>query len=1375
MKDSCLFYLQTSLVSLALVLVTTVAYAQKSSSNFYFERYTIEDGLSHRFVNDITQDSLGFLWIATNQGLNRFDGQHFEVFYPKFPDIETLAISKIQVDSLNRLWLSSNKVGDKYTQVVFDPETEESQKVEEVLEYKTPQSLKSITEFIWCNEHLYLYGNLVDSIYKFEEEGIKAIPVGRGPDEIVDELLPMGNQHLAIRLSQEGSAIERCLVLDENGNLQSEISSLPMKIIPTTYENDSLWFIGVQKKESTQAHWYKQHKDDIGRPVKITAPYQWKNIIGISKPSYTLLQEKNRPHTLYHLNNKGAVIDSLWLTNEVVVDDIREAYLNQQTLWLSDLIANPLGYLKKQPQLFDQYLHDYRQSFISSTNLQSCRGIQLYQDSILLIQTLSSGFTVNLRTGEIQDLKTSATPNVIALFWGAFLDGDTLWSGTSKQKLLEYNIKTKKKKYWEGNASEYSLESFLSTYKDKNGVLWIGASKGLWKLDREYGQVIPVQFKDTVLNNLKNAYHFYENPRGMWVCAASGLYLISENGGVRYHQNGKGRYKLPHEHISHLYEDAQGWFWLTTKGGGLLHLNPQTGVCQQFTVRDGLSHNILYAVYPDQHGYLWMSSDQGIMRFHLVNNTVDTYLERSGITHNEFNTTSHYQAPDGSIFFGSLNGVTAFHPDNFLEIQNSKASFQITSLWIREEGAWEKVRVPQKGESIIMHPQQKVLKLNLALLDYELKQPNYAYKLDGIDNSWIYLSSSSLQFNHLPYGQHKLWLKAQQSDGSWVEYPYPLQILVEKPFYLRWWFFVVLLFVAGLAFLWLLELRTSQLRKRQIELESIVAERTLQIEKDKQMISRQAEELRAMDQVKSRFFANISHELRTPLTLILGPLGYIIEGEFPLKKGQLIKSLKNIYAHAQSLLQLVEEILDLSKLDAKKLELKEEPTPISIFFNNILSSFKSEFEYKNLTFTSTIDIPSTHEYLWTDQQKIKKVLYNYLSNAIKFTPKNGSISCQIILIEDKVELLILVKDTGEGIHPKDLPHVFDRFYQSKYHEGIDRGGTGIGLALVQEFAYLMKGRAWVDSTLGKGSAFYFKYPVKTAFKKQIMPFTQKELEGLEIDKEVVISNTKNSNILVVEDNRDMRGFIAEVLSQYYEVFTAENGNEAMKFLSATSQDIQMIISDIMMPEMDGVSLLKELKNHEYYKAIPVVMLTALASEKDKLSALNLGVDDYLTKPFSVAELLVRVRNLLFNYYQRKKWIEEIEHTKKHRSELYAIDTDQKTKMANAFEKEGIRVKELEKYVLHQIKMHEEVNRELLAEKAEMSIRNLNRKLKESTGLSASQFIKEIRLRWARSCLESQTVTSISHLAYQCGYSTPETFSRHYKQLYGKLPSEYLIR
>ena len=523
------------------------------------------------------------------------------------------------------------------------------------------------------------------------------------------------------------------------------------------------------------------------------------------------------------------------------------------------------------------------------------------------------------------------------------------------------------------------------------------------------------------------------------------------------------------------------------------------------------------------------------------------------------------------------------------------------------------------------------------------------------------------------------------------------------------------------------------------------------------------EELQKLDGFKSKFFANVSHELRTPLTLILGPINSVLKNEQLGNRDFTL--LKRAQQSGQELLKLVNSILDFSKMETTKIPIQKKPVALFKLTRRIVASFESYAQQKEIQFTFNYEAEK-NLVLLLDEEKLVIVLNNLLSNALKFTPKKGRIA--ITLTDEEKQIKYVVSDTGNGIHRDDLPYIFNRFYQSIQPNTITAGGTGIGLALSKEYINLLEGHITAESQLGVGSTFTFVLPRKEVLGSLLIKDTK--------EKEAVISipatqstekalNKKALTLLIVEDNYSLRNYLLTILAPYYNIIAAENGKIALDILQNNLEEKQsnstfpnLVISDIMMPEMDGFQLLETVKTVASLKHLPMIMLTAKAGIDSKLKALRIGVDDYLLKPFDEEELLVRIENLLNNVTARLSYLE----------------TEQTTPIQEATKLSQEAVLWLEQ-VENLVK--EKIGNPLftipvMASDLAMSERSLQRQLKKITGFTPNQYVQEIKLDKARQLLETKKFDTIAKVAYAVGFSDTKNFSRRFKQRYGKAPSAY---
>ncbi|MEM8528683.1 MAG: ATP-binding protein [Bacteroidota bacterium] len=531
---------------------------------------------------------------------------------------------------------------------------------------------------------------------------------------------------------------------------------------------------------------------------------------------------------------------------------------------------------------------------------------------------------------------------------------------------------------------------------------------------------------------------------------------------------------------------------------------------------------------------------------------------------------------------------------------------------------------------------------------------------------------------------------------------------------------------------------------RAVLLENRKYEKALVVQRDK--IERDAERLREADELKTRFFANISHELRTPLTLILGPAENLSKQNYSKERQQYYgKFIRN---NAKTLLNRIDDLLALSKMDAKRLKIYREAIELNTFLQITLANFESYALQKGVHLKLEQHIPQPL-YVEIDVQKVSQILSNLLTNAIKFTPKDGTINLMTIAKKDHIQFS--VSDTGIGIASEDLERIFDRFYQSAQERTYQ--GTGIGLALCKELAELMQGEIWAESEQGKGSVFHLKLP-KIVAKQSISTSSTALQDNTHIAPSIkALPKQSTCKILVVEDNEALRQFIVGEL-QEHQVLQAANGKEAIELLQ--KEHFQLIISDIMMPEMDGFELLQQLKSKTTWQNIPIIMLTARNEKQDRLAALRIGVDDYLIKPFDTDELKARIHNLILRYEQRTQ----------------ATITEQTSDISEKSDTPKW-LQEFEQFVLSSL-TDSRLSLDWLAAQQHISKRQLQRRIKKATGMTVFEYIRELRFHQARQLLENKTYSTIHEVIQHIGLKDSTHFSNLYFERFGKRPLEYLM-
>ncbi len=1338
--------------------------------------YGVEEGLPTRYFESILEDQTGFIWMASKHGLHRFDGIDFKHYPVKHEGQITQAIEgPSQHIWVHRAFLKRTDYNEKlreerFSVYVFDPKSATDLALEDYLAYPLPFKSYQISSMHSTGNESVLVGTIDGKLYELEKD--KYILRHSLPKvESISQLIKVKDGYW-LTLS------DRIIKIDINWVFNKAI---PYNNVIRSNSNGSIIHYNTghavyspvqDRKGQLHALTLDSSKGYLEARKKLMN--KWYTIDGLKKKSYTtnfkhavfaiepetlfqyaLKENDNGRKSIVVLNNHGKTLaESPLQINHALFHFID----SKKNLWVTSRRGVHVIKLKKAP--FNNYINDLTTDYGIP---HASRGIAEINDSTIVIGGSVYPHRVNVKNGEHQQFTSIRQSFAVKQF------GEDLWITREYPSVHQINMST-------GSIISYDYENDFtvnsdktdsvqngghwSIHKDRYGTIWLGARNGLSIVDSKTQTIkntsTPLSFsKPTVM-------HIYENNKGLWLATLKGIYLwdpLDKKVLKHYHPEAAPPYQLPVSDFVHLYEDAEGIFWLSSLSGGLVKWEPETGDYEQYTTENGLSHNTIYAVYEDHNQNLWIPSYLGINQFNKVTENVSYFLTKDGIGHNEFNRISHYRGHDSTLYFGGENGATSFHPRDFVPVQPEKSSLVITEIAKRnkKDGLLKDALIElEETSEITLSANQSGISLEFRLLNFNLNGKNrYAYKIEGIDADWIYQSTPSVNINKLPFGSYIFLLKANGERGLWTE-PISFQLTVLRPFYLQAWFIILSSFIVLISIYLLFYLRNRRHLRNERLLKDEVALRTAEIQK-------QALELKKLDAAKSQFFANISHELRTPLSLILGPTEQLIKDK-GLSETQLTQ-LNRMYRNGKSLSNLVEEILELSKLEAGKLEVFESPTLLKPYLNRIHSAYESLAFQKGIEYSSEFNF-FDQTTLYLDTGKLEKIINNLLSNALKFTSKGGFVKFSVFL--EKKSLRISVEDSGIGISAKDIHSIFDRFYQSQVKERSRlRGGTGIGLALVKELTEALGGTIRVESTPDKGSHFEVILPKKEAKASDIL--SDELVEDLisnipQVELTDSIDNGQEFTILIVEDNQDMRSHIYDLLNKDYRIIQAEHGKVALELLK--NQSIDLVITDVMMPEMDGFTLFNRIKSNDLYRGLPIIMLTALAEDDDRLNALTIGVDDYITKPFLANELKARVKNLLANYQNRNTGGQiDI-----NQGSEEALTTSINIKVASQADLQWI--KNLEKEALSRL-TDIDFSMETLASSQGITARHMQRKIKEITGLKPNQYVQTLRLQLSRSYLERKAFSTVNEVTKAVGFQSSKYFSKLFKEKYGKNPSEYL--
>jgi signal transduction histidine kinase/DNA-binding NarL/FixJ family response regulator/ligand-binding sensor domain-containing protein len=1310
----------------AVLFVLGVSTRVIADAEFQVQKYSVEDGLSHPHTFQTFQDSRGFLWVAAANGLNFFDGRKFH------------------------------------------------------LRLRWPLGKPWQTRIVCEDSRGYLWVRIIDNSGQLAYK-IANIHTGRvsTPQEVYRGSLPRDIIHVAA--GPEGSL----LISDRQGNIwrrfndgrtskiwQSDIG--PVDFCFDRYDGHTLWLldhepgrtnhhkllaVDLQGRKSVQRSFQTLEVWHAGRTDTLVY-YEGLNQFRLSPNGDARRvplerMDKDDPITFLHTNISYDPKESIiWMiyygklrvydTGGKLIKQLPEGVMNGGVSLYSDEEGNAwvssfagIWRISSSKRRFNRLLWLPPESS-SNPFEQACRGAALLPDGRVALASGKGIWFYDPRRG--QTTHRQSTLSYYPMVRDSYKPG--LWLGTAELNYYDVNSGVNRVYFHPDTIFSSQLWSIFPM-RDK---VLLGYETELMWFDRRSAQIVPCRCDEGFPALRRSEIHQILPVRPdsslLWLVTSTGIYEFEPNQGLtrRYWSGGTGIEKLPVDNIRHVIEaDLPGTYWMASLEG-LIYWNRSSGEYRQYK---GFLNNNLYAVYDDGLGFLWMSSDLGIIQMEKSSGLFRHFTVDDGISNNEFNRISHLKTPDGTIYFGSLNGFTVFRPVDFSRDFHQRRELPVVMLSARfmvygDEGDRDLLEEYHLAGEMALPYSQGVLSLSMATPRHKNpKQLKYQYRLSEKSSAWIDIPEGNLALSGIPFGQHTLELRVQDGTGSVSSRVLRVPIRVPYPIYLRWWFVSLVTFGVFALTALLFSLRIERLNKQRKLLEIEVARRTEIIQKDKELIEAQAKQIMRQNEEKSRFFSNVTHEFRTPLTLITGPLSEL-EG----KKLLTVKDRKHIAIarrNAMQLARLVNDLLFLSKLDVEKPVIRLEAVDIQSFISDIVQEYDWWKEEKQLDVV--VSLPEDQDNVFElDRHLVARILRNLLSNAFKFSEIGGYVFVGIS--EGTETLTVTVQDTGRGIDPEDMPHIFERYFQTHRDDAVAEGGTGIGLSLVSELTNLMGGQVSVTSQPGMGAVFTLTLPA-ARLEKPDKPGLR-----LSADRYPTVGAVRHPSLLLVEDHADLRNYIGGLLLSRYKVIEASHGREALAHLQS-GQPIDLLVTDIMMPGMDGYQLMRQVRNNPLWAKIPILVLSARADQVDQEKAFQFGVDDYLIKPFDKEELMVRLEQLLVRRAVR--------------SVLSKGDIDTAENRQWLLQLEGL---------VHDRLPETGLTAETLAAAMFMGRSSFFEKVKMLTGLTPTQYIQEVRLLRALYLVEHEPVNSLKALARDVGYKDEKNFSALFRQRFGKSPVSY---
>lgn len=940
-----------------------------------------------------------------------------------------------------------------------------------------------------------------------------------------------------------------------------------------------------------------------------------------------------------------------------------------------------------------------------------------------------------------------------------------VWFGTYDGGVYEYLPGQKVKHYMPNNCDFLRDACVTALFEDKNGHCWVGTRYGLGLLRADGSSYL---FNQIIVDGKAldrcNIRRINQDAYGDIWLATSNYGLIRISGDPRYpNQLTYSNYspdngKLSVRTTSCLFLDSRNRFWIGMEGGGLCLYNKAEDRLIEKNRCFNLPGDLVGSMEEDQQGNLWMGTNEGLIKLSIGANEevaeLRVYTSADGLQDNFFIPGASFN--DGSrLFFGGYKGYNSFRPADMVE-SPIEIPFYITDIKIfnrsfstLDEALRQRIssQTPAFTSRIDLPYEYNNFSIEFASLTYRNPELNkYAYMLKGFDKEWQYTDANRhfAYYNNLESGIYTFLLKATDEHGVWNGQIRELTVVVHPPFWATWWAYLLYTLLLGILIYYLYRAaRNRMLLKNELQLR--------ELEKTK------AEEL---NHAKLQFFTNITHELLTPLTIISATVD-----EVKLQAPQHNELYAVMSNNIQRLIRLLQQILEFRKAETGNLKLRVSPGDIAAFVKNEAECFQPLIKKRKIHFSLLCDPESIIGYFDTD--KLDKILYNLLSNAAKYNKEGGYVQVSLSYATNRDLVLLTVKDNGKGISKENQKTLFSRFYEGDYRK-FNTIGTGIGLSLVKDLVKLHGGTIEVQSEVNQGTTFLVTLPIDRSYFKEeeideeaVLP-AQKAILDVATDTTLStegVGATKQHNILVVEDNEELLQLMVRLLSREYNVFTAENGKEAVTIVE--NEDIGLIVSDIMMPEMDGIEFCRYVKSKLEISHIPVILLTAKNKEEDRAEAYEVGADAFLSKPFNLTVLHARIKNLL-------KYKERMAHDFKNQL-VFEVKDLHYTSIDEEFMQRAIDCvnRHLDDCNFDQPQFIDELG---------TSKSTLYKKLKSLTGLNTSAFIRNIRLKAACRIMEEKgNGVRISELAYAVGFNDPKYFSSCFKKEFGMLPSEYMER
>lgn len=1288
-------------------------------ANKYFNHWSLENGLPDNDVKSILHDSKGYLWIGTASGISKYDGYTFS---PIFQDDTFIIedIKSLKEDALGNIWINNY--------MIYDRSTGRFLSFEEYIGATLKNNHNSTARYLDNFGNLWIFYTDEVIVHKFNNGETLRYEYQFGPVRQVTD-----NGNMLALITHSGKLLKTVLkdvsfeevFLPEY--IRSEIEGRENGL--HLNQDGDLWLHfnrngALYCLDSNTEKWI-----DLQEFIKGDTR---NNIVSAIEDINGSTWVSTDHNGIYVFDEEKELVDHIinqpQLNSLLMANDVGTLYRdNNGLMWI--------GYYRSGMSAFNPL----SQRFTNHFNLKygDVGAVMEDNEGNLWIGTNGNGvFKQNKNSKKEENIHIPG--NICA--WINKDSAGNVWVGTYLNGLLCFKNGILYKHYTQQN-SGLANDYITQMQEDRFGDIWLASPYGtLQRLSPQSDNFknYYITSDDDSRNQLNGLALHYDGGDDIYIGTYIGVYKIdiTTGKGQTITTNAKGSQKIHGTSVQNLNIDNDGRLWIGTNQG-LTIFDMQKDTLYYLNRNNGLCDNVIRGIFNDNFDNNWILTGNGLA---IVKNGLDpstpfvirNYSGIDGLMNQNFNGRAFTILKNRNVIIGMENGYCEINPNKLATDSGPRSTpvltgLKIGNITIDPNGPNSKdiTSFPlEDATDIYLNYKDDYITLSFSQMDLvSAQKTKYAYKFDGLKDGWIYTSEPKITFTNLPYGSHTLYIKACNANGIWSDNVKELTFHIASPWWMTKWakglyvLFTLMLIIVIWSYL------TSRNRKK-------LFRKQIEMERDKEQ---------HINDMKVRFFTNISHDLRTPLTLISAPVQQMLKETTDEKTRN---RLKLINRNAEQLLSLVNQILDYRKLDRGAEELNCTKDNLTAFVVESSSIFRDYAESHNISFD--VKVPDGPVMVEMDFIKIRKVLVNLLSNAFKYTPTGGMVTLECYVSNDN-KLILTVTDTGIGIPDQDKKQIFTRFYQSL--QSNDKTGSGIGLHIVYEYIKLHNGKIEVFDNSPKGSIFRCEIPI----------IQLAELKKGTINDSLEKKTEKRPTILIIDDNPDFLEFMNEALEEEYNVINAQNGQEALNKLNDADIDVNLIVSDVMMPEMDGIELCKEIKTNINMSHIPIILLTARSTDAQKMEGLEYGADDYITKPFKIDLLKLRIQKFL--EWSRKSHQIFRNNIKIEPSEITITSLDERLIQK--------AVSLIEEHIADSSYSVVSLSSDLGLTRG-----HLYKKLKFITGKSPLDFIHTIRVKRGRQLLDKSGM-QVAEIAYAVGYNSPKIFSKYFKDEFGVTPSEYL--